>query len=206
MGRRRVTRYAELTSLLDVLFILLFASLIQAAGLMEGAAQKQQAAKSAEAKAAKPEPAALPPDAGPPPDAAPPASHQALRKKAMEKLMRSMGDRQVIYARVSAQARLTAIERQEGGVMQKQTLDVPLLEKVDDPDVAVVYVGDRSKDLRLCSRVRVSLGLQDLSDRLIVVAVETALAEMPVALVEGLRRDRDRCFLDERGVSVLVTP
>ena len=204
MRRRRVTRYAELTSLLDVLFILLFASLIQAAGMVEGSAEEPK--PTPKAKVAKPTSLKLPPDAGTPVDAAPPATHQVLRKKALEELMKSMGDRQVIYVRVSSAGMLTAIEQQQGGAMRKHVVDVALLERVPDPDVAVAYVGDRQKDLRLCTRVRVTLGLADLSDRLVVVAAESALQDLPVALVDGLRRDQERCFLDEHGVSVLVTP
>jgi biopolymer transport protein ExbD len=202
--RRRVTRYAELTSLLDVLFILLFASLIQAAGMVEGAAEGKGVPEDDEQAPSQPETITV--DAGPPADAAPPPSHRALRQRALEELMKSMGDRKVIYVRISSAGTLTAIERSDGGQMRRQELDVALLERVPDPDVEVVYVGDRSTDLRLCTRVRVTLGLDDLVDRLVVVAADASLGELPVALVDGLRRDQERCFIDERGVSVLVTP
>lgn len=204
MRRRRVTRYAEMTSLLDVLFILLFASLIQAAGLVEGAAEQPEDEPEPE-QVAKPPPAP-PIDAGPPVDAAPPPSHQVLRTRALDEVMRSMGDRAVIYVRISADGVLTAIERSDGGDVHAVPVNVSLLERVADPDIGAVYSGDRSPDLRLCTRVRVTLGLQDLADRLVVVASEAAVGELPIALVDGLRRDTDRCYLDERGVSVLVTP
>ena len=201
--RNRV-RYSELTSLLDVLFILLFASLIQAAGMVSAAELDDTRAQTPAPTPTTSAPNQPPPDAAPSADAAPPPTHVEIKQRALDELMKSMGDRSVIYVRVSAAGLLTAIERDGDGVVDTVPLSIPLLERVADPDIAVVYLGEQSPELSLCSRVRVVLGLRDLADHLVVFVPDAPLDQLPVALVDGLRRDQERCLTGEGGVGVLV--
>jgi len=189
--RRRVTRYAELTSLLDVLFILLFASLIQAAGVVSKAEE---------------EPPAVAPPVEPPPEPVRTSDHAELRQRAIDELTRSIGSRSAVYARISGDGTLTAIERDHGATTQRLEVATPLLTPVDDPNVRVVYLGERRPEWRLCTRIRVTLGLADLHDRLVVFALDAPLAMSPVALVEGLRADEEHCFADEGGIAIVLPP
>ena len=85
-------------------------------------------------------------------------------------------------------------------------LDSPLLEHSPDPDIALAYLGDRAAELRICRIVAVHLGLADLANHLVILAPEKALADLPHALVEGLRRDVERCLRDQQGLAVIVDP
>jgi hypothetical protein len=190
--RRRVTRYAELTSLLDVLFILLFAALIQAAGIVSAATEPVE-----------PEPEPVAPTEPAQPAA---AEHAELKQRAIDELTRSIGERAGVYARISRDGVLTAIEREHAGGAQRLDVDTPLVEVSDDADVGLIYLGERRPEWRLCTRIRVTLGVPDLSDRLVVFALDAPLTELPVALVEGLRADQEACFTAERGVAMVVPP
>jgi hypothetical protein len=155
--------------------------------LIRGAAVQQ------EAEAAKaPKPIVQPPQ--PPPDLA------ALKTQAIAMIDKSLADRRPVVARVSAAGSLIAIEG-DGG---KRTVDVPLLEEVRDPDVMVAYLGDRSADLRLCAQIALRLGVQDLAAYLVIVAPERPLADLPHALYDGLRRDAERCLVEQRGIAAVV--
>jgi hypothetical protein len=77
---------------------------------------------------------------------------------------------------------------------------------VPDPDVVLVYLGDRHDGPHLCSLLRLHLGASDLSETLIIVAPDAPLADLPVALARGLQRDAERCLADQRGVAVIVDP
>jgi hypothetical protein len=182
--RRRSLRPPDLTSLFDVLFILVFVSLVNAG-------MNQQ--KVDEAEAAKPRP--TPPA---PPVPLPPPSVIALHDEALAEL----GARPVLIARVSIDGVLTAVEA-DG---KRVAMDVPLIEHVADPDVAIAYLGDRSAELRVCRQAALHLGVPDLSPYLVIVTPEAALADLTVALVSGLRRDADRCLAEQHGVAVVVDP
>lgn len=185
MSRRRtrhIPRPPDLTSLFDVLFIVVFAVLIR------GAAVQQEAA----ATTAKP--VVVPPVPQPPPDVA------ALRARAVATITDSLAERRAVVARVSAAGNLTSIEL-DGRTI---TVDIPLLEQVRDPDILVGYLGDRSADLRVCKQVALHLGLADLTAYLVIVAPERPLADLPHALHDGLRRDADRCLGEQRGIAAVV--
>lgn len=179
---RHVRRPPDLTSLFDVLFIVVFAVLIRGAAIQQ------------EAEAAKAPKPVVP---GPPP---PPPDLAQLKTKAIAAIDESLADRRPVVARVSAAGALIAIESDDA----KRTVDIPLLEQVRDPDVLVAYLGDRSADLRLCSQIALHLGVPDLAAYLVIVAPERPLADLPHALYDGLRRDADRCLVEQRGIAAVV--
>jgi hypothetical protein len=182
---RHVRRPPDLTSLFDVLFIVVFAVLIR------GAAVQQEA----EAQA-KPKPAPVAPPE-PPPDLA------ALRERALAAVASSVAERQPLVARISSDdGKLVGLEIAD----KKFALDVALLEHSPDPDVAVAYLGDRSADQRLCRVATLHLTVPDLAAFLVIVAPDKPLADLPHALHDGLRRDAERCFADHKGIAVVIGP
>ncbi|HLU67851.1 MAG TPA: hypothetical protein VKZ63_16315 [Kofleriaceae bacterium] len=211
MRRRPLVQYSSLTSLLDVMFILVFASLIHGASLE--ARERERAAAEAEAReerrqaeldrlrreadAGPPEPATAEPAA---PEA--PPDGRALHRAALSELVASFERREPVIARVTEDGRLRQIE----SAGETIPLALPLVERDPDPDVALRYLGDRSEDLRLCNLVRLQLGTDDLSRHLVIVAPDAPLERLSVALARGLRRDADRCAPDLAGVAVLVDP
>jgi biopolymer transport protein ExbD len=181
--RRRVHYTPDLTSLLDVLFIIVFVALIRAS------AAKQVAAEPA------PEP--LPPQ--PPP---PPAEVVQLRAAALANLTADLGGRAPLVVRVDAEGKITALETGT----DKRTLDVPLLEISSDPDAAIAYLGDRSAELRVCRIAAVHLGVPDLTKHLVIVAPAVPLADLKRALHRGLHDDLLRCLAEQHGIATIVDP
>jgi hypothetical protein len=179
--RRHVRVPPDLTSLFDVLFIVIFAALIRAA-----AAQAQVAAET------KPPPA-------PPPIALDPAS---LRARAIANVDAALRTRPAIVVRVSAAGKITALESAD----KKLALDTPLVEPSADPDVALAYIGDRSADLRLCRIAALDLGIRELASYLVIVAPDRRLADLPHALFDGLHRDLDRCIVEQHALATIVEP
>jgi len=194
--RRRSNQPESLTSLLDCLFILIFAVLVHLAAMGE------------QARAAEPAVAAtpVPPDAdagvAAPAPASPPAGHTALRQRALVELTRALEGRTAVVARVSPDGTLRALELGDRTVQ----LSVPLLERVPDPDIALAYLGDRSAELRVCRVAALRLGTGDLARYLVVIAPDVPLSNLTVALVAGLRRDAERCLAEQQGVAVVVDP
>ncbi len=182
-ARRHVHRPPDLTSLLDVLFILVFASLVGTAALRQAAADKPPPPKPA---------APAPPP--PPPDIA------ALRTRALADLGAQIASRTPLVVRVSATGTVEAIEV-DG---KRIALDTPLLEHSPDPDVALAYLGERSAELRVCRIAAVHLGVADLARYLVIVAPAVPLADLPHALHQGLYRDLDRCLAEQRGLATIV--
>jgi hypothetical protein len=185
-SRRQGYRKPDLTSLFDVLFIIIFAALIRAA-----------AVENAAAKAAEP----APPPPKPTAPATPPAVAQ-LQAAALADLNTQLAARTPLVIRVSAAGVVTQVEA-DGKVL---ALDVPLLEHSPDPDVALSYLGDRSAELRLCRVAAVHLGATDLTRYLVIVAPAAPLADLPHALHTGLHRDLDRCLTEQHGLASLVDP
>jgi len=173
--RRRAPRPQSLTSMIDVLFILLFASLATAA---------------ASANSPPPVEPTPPAELTPPqPDASPvaPSDYASAREVGIETAAARLAGKPAVVLRVSEAGSLRAIETGVGSVLE---LDVPLVEEVADRDVALAYIGDRSPELQLCP---IAARLVPIDGRLIVIAPERPLADLPVALVAGMRRDIDRC-------------
>jgi len=177
--RRHVRMPPDLTSLFDVLFIVIFAALIRAAAVEKAAAQ-----------------AAVPPPRPP----VKLASAQ-LQAAALADLGKQLAARPYVVVRISGGS-IKALELGD----QLSTLDTPLLEHSPDPDVAIAYLGDRAAELRICRVVTVHLGLPDLSSHLVIIAPDQHLPDLPHALYEGLRRDIDRCLADQQALAVLVDP
>jgi hypothetical protein len=180
--RRHVRVPPDLTSLFDVLFIVIFAALIRAAAV----------------QAAAPVVVVPPAEAKPPPAPLDPAT---LKARALAQIDAAMQARPEIVVRVSAAGKITAIEAPD----KKLALDTPLVEPSADPDVGMTYIGDRAADLRLCRVVVLDLGV-DLAKYLVIVAPDRRLEDLPHALFEGLHRDIDRCTEDQHGVAALVEP
>jgi hypothetical protein len=196
-GRPLPAQSGSLTSLLDVMFLLMFAALINAG------ARAPDEAEAAPPPTASPSASAPAADAGAP-DAGkkPSPAFDAARRRALDDLARAAQSRAAVVARVSADGVLRALDR-GGDVVQ---LGTPLVERVPDPDVALAYLGDRSAELRVCAIVARSLSVSDLRDHLVVVVPDAPLADLPIGLVEGLRRDAVRCLEEQRGFAVLVDP
>jgi len=185
-SRRLGYRKPDLTSLFDVLFIIIFAALIRAAAVENAAAKAQQPPPP------KPKPAA---------PATPPAVAQ-LQKAALADVNAQLAARSPLVIRVSAKGVVTAIE---AGAKQIK-LDVPLLEHSPDPDVALSYLGDRSADMRLCRIAAVHLGAADLAAYLVIIAPAAPLVDLPHALHTGLHRDLGRCTTEQKTIASLVDP
>jgi hypothetical protein len=181
---RRARRYAhaapDLTSLLDVLFILVFAALIRTAAVQQAAAKP-----------------------APPPPLTPAVklASAELQARALSDLGKELAGRPYVVVRVSAEGKITSLELGD----KTSPLDTPLLEHSPDPDIGLSYLGERSAELRMCRIVTVHLGLPDLSKHLVIISPDKRLADLPHALYEGLRRDIDRC-LEQKGLAVLVDP
>jgi hypothetical protein len=183
-----------------VLFIVIFAALIRAAAVQHAAA----------AQTAKPAPPA-------PPSAPVKLEVAQLHAQAVANVSDDIASRPTVIVRISAAGSITAIERVTVDKastassnallpLPAETLESPLLEHSPDPDIALAYLGDRAADLRVCRVVAVHQQLSDLNSFLIIFAPDKPLADLPHALVEGLRRDVERCLHDQQGLAVIVDP
>ena len=180
-GRRHFRMPPDLTSLFDVLFIVIFAALIRAAAAQQAAAQPP------------------PPKPLPPPVVLDPAT---LHARAVASVDKDLAARPAVVVRVSNAGTVTAIEA-DG---KSTPLDVPLLEHSADPNVALAYLGERSVELRVCRIAGVHLPALDLQRVLVIVAPAQRLADLPHALFEGLHRDIDRCLVEQHALAVIVEP
>jgi len=179
MRRRARQPPPDLTSLFDVLFIVIFAALIRAAAVQQAAAQ----------------PAPVPPR--PPPQ---PMDPRSLQARALVDLDKQLAAKPAIVVRVSAAGTISAIES-EGKTI---ALDVPLLEH--DPKVKLAYLPDRSVELRVCNVAALHLGVADLSKHLVILAPDKPVVDLREKLFDGLARDVDRCLVEQRGIAVVVAP
>lgn len=190
-----------MTALVDIVFIVLFATLVSSVGLVrapdETAVPETVSEETAPAETVSEQTVPAVPAA--------PASHDALRERALDQLSRALSGRRGHFVRVSQSGQVTAIETESAGGIERRSMAVPLVARVADPDVVLEYLGDRSADLRLCALVARELGLDNLEDELVIVVPEAALAELPLALARGLLSDVDRCRA-QQGIAVLVGP
>jgi len=180
--RRHVRRPPDLTSLFDVLFIVIFAALIRATAVEHAAAH---------------------PPAPPRPSApvVPPAV-AALRQRALADLDAQLASRTALVVRITKDGTIDALDV-DG---KRLALDAPLLEHSPDPDVVLAYLGDRSAELRVCRIAALHLGTAELSRYLVILAPALPLADLPHALFDGLHRDLDRCLTEQHGLAALVDP
>lgn len=180
--RRWVPPPPSLTSLLDVLFILVFAALVQLA-----------------ARQAPTEAAAAPPPPAPPPA---PLANAALRQAAIDATTTQLAGAPLLVARIAADGTLAALER-DG---DRRALPVPLLAADADPDVGVAYAGDRAPAQRVCALLAAAFGLATLRDTVVVIAPAAPRAALPVALVAGLERDAERCHPEQHALALVLYP
>jgi hypothetical protein len=207
MARRRARpRIPELTSLLDVLFILVFAALIQA---------RSAAEPPDEAIAIPVAPPSGPVDAGVPAPALPDAGPGDADRRAREVIARTAGPflrsiqgRPTVLVGVSGAGHIVSITPQTArGVPQPaQEIRINLLRESEDPDVKVAYRGMLEKDHRICEIVRRELGVADLGRALILIATDEPLAKLRFGLVRGLENDAATCQDDAGGFGVLLDP
>lgn len=183
--KRRVRRPPDLTSLFDVLFIVVFVALIRAA-----------AAEHAVAEATVEPPAPVKPVAPVPLETA------ALKKQALANVASELAGRTMVVMRIDERGVITELET-DG---KKLPLDVPLLVPDPDPTIRVAYQGDKSAQLRACRIAALQLGLPDLAKHLVIFAPARARNDLPHALVTGLDRDLTRCLEDQRAIATLVEP
>jgi hypothetical protein len=180
--RRHVRRPPDLTSLFDVLFIVVFAALIRAAAVENAAAHPPPL----------PRPRA--------PEIAPAVA--ALRQRALADLDAALAARTPLVVRITAGGTIEALEV-DG---RRIALVAPLLEHSPDPTARVTYAGDRSAELQICRIAAQHLGTAELSRYLVIMAPAVALADIPEALFYGLHRDLDRCQTEQHGLAALVDP
>lgn len=193
---RRAIRAPDMTSLFDVLFILVFVSLVNV-GVNHTAAEeaeaktKQAEAALASAQASASAAASAAPSARPSasvaPSSAPPPVDLSARSA-------------TILVRIDKDGVLRAIER-DGNVVD---VNEPLLMKVDDPDVAFEYRGDRSRDHRICAIVVDKLGLAELSHFIVIITTPESDAMTNLILGRGINNDRLRCADEQKGFAVLA--
>ena len=182
-ARRHVRRPPDLTSLFDVLFIVVFAALIRAAAVENAAAHPP----------APPRPRA--PET--PPEVA------ALRQRALSELQAGFAGLAPLVVRVTRDGTIDGLDVDGARVR----LVVPLLERDPSPDVRLRYGGDRNADLRVCRIAARQLGTAELPRYLVIVAPAVPLDDLPQALYLGLRRDLEHCRSDQRAAAaVLVDP
>jgi len=181
---RHVRRPPDLTSLFDVLFIVVFAALIRAAAVENAAARP-------------PTPAAAPPRApGPPPEIA------ALRQRALADFASELANRPPLVVRISAHGTVESIEA-DGKRVAAAT---PLLEPSADPEFGVSYLGDRAADLRICRMAALYLGTAQLARYFVIMAPAVPLVDLPHAVRHGLDRDLIRCLTEQHTIATLVDP
>jgi hypothetical protein len=180
-ARRHVRRPPDLTSLFDVLFIIVFAALIRAAAVERAAAPT-------------PSPPRPPAPAVPPPVA-------ALRQRALADLDAALAARTPLVVRVTRDGTIDALEV-DG---KRVALVVPLLEPSSDPALRVAYASERSAERQVCRIAARQLGAADLGRYLVIVAPAVERNDLPEALLEGLEHDLGRC-VDQHGIATLVYP
>jgi hypothetical protein len=204
MRRRDSRRPPDLTSLFDVLFIVIFAALIRAAAVENAAARS-------------PAPPALP---------VIPPTIAALHQRALADLGADLAARTPLVVRIAvggagggtgtgaSPGTGTGASTGAGpGLIEALEVDgqriavgAPLVDRSPDPDVALVYAGDRVAERRICHIVAARLGVRALSRYLVIMAPALPLVDLPHALHDGLHRDLDRCLSEQHGLAALVDP
>ncbi len=219
--RRRRKRAAELTPLIDVLFILLFASLIQArsAGVSTGEKRAPDDGDPAALDAglagadAAPIDAALR-DAGADPgtDAgAPSSSHLAQSRQLAENMARAVKNRDTYLVEITHEGYVVTIAQwSEGRERRREALRYRLLRPVlpGESNREFEYLGMTNPDARICKlvRQRFPTAPDGLAEALVTVVVDVPLDDLPRALDRGIRGDLAGCFADGKALGILIEP
>jgi hypothetical protein len=180
---RHVRRPPDLTSLFDVLFIVVFAALIRAAAVENAAAH---------------------PVPEPPRPRAPetPPAVAALRQRALANIDADLAARTPLVVRISRDGTLESIEA-DGA---QHRLVAPLVERSPNPELRLAYSGDVSPQQRVCRIAAREVGAADLSRYLVIMVPAVALNDLPESLHDGLYRDLKRCRDEQNGEAALVDP
>jgi len=187
--RRRTQPAGSLVSLLDVLFILVFASLVQSH------ARGSVAAETVTSAAPVPVPVA-------PPVPAPPQPLAHLRDAAVAVAAQQVAGAPLIVARVGADNTLTELVWEN----QTRALASPLLEPSTDRNLPPAYHGDRSPALQVCGVIARELRVEDLTGHVVVIAPALPDQQRQVKLNEGLERDLVRCMQQQHAMALIVEP
>jgi hypothetical protein len=179
---RHVRRPPDLTSLFDVLFIVVFAALIRAAAV--------------ENAAAHPVPAPTPRAPETPPAVA------ALRQRALANIDADLAARTPLVVRISRDGTIESVEA-DGA---QHRLVAPLVERSPNPELRLAYSGDVSPQQRVCRIAAQTVGAADLSRYLVIMVPAVALNDLPESLHDGLYRDLKRCRDEQNGEAALVDP
>jgi hypothetical protein len=221
MRRRRRKRASELTSLIDVLFILLFASLVQARDTMD----REEPADAGPPDAGLPD--AGPADAGPPdagaPDAGPPdaglgdqgaspatGTHREHARRLSALVAGAVHGRDTFVVEVAATGYVVEIRHwRDGALLRRQAVQhrlvaVPPGGLSEFPE----YLGMNQPWMRLCPLVLAGLvqPQPDLGRALVVLTVDAPLGDLSLALRDGLERDAALCLQDAGGIAILLDP
>lgn len=215
MRRRRRKRAAELTALIDVLFILLFAALIQArgAGSAEPVPVAPARVDAGAADASVPDaPAAdvAPADAAPA-DAAPLRTHIDQARELAMTVARAVRGQPVYIAEVGARGELLVITRfVDGREGRRDLMQQPLVRVVPpaESDQELSYIGQEDPGQMVCSLVRARMvpGAPHLDQALIIVITAEPVESMPMVLYDGLKKEAAECFTRQRGSLFIMSP
>lgn len=220
MRRRRRQHAAELTPLIDVLFIVLFAALIQARVAMERAPAARTPIDAAPTDAAPADAGptdAAPADAGPSDagsrDAAPDAqsAHLARALAVAGEVARAAKHRDVFIVELDRDGVITAMSRwRDGQELRRDLMRERLLRSVlpVESGLEVVYRSAADPSLRICPLVRARFApdAPDLAQALVLVVVDAPRAELPLALDHALEAYVRDCFGQAGGVAILFDP
>ena len=234
MRRRRARRPAELTPLIDVLFILLFASLIQARSAIDRARADEPTASEQVADAASIDAgvdatadagvdasvdASVLVDAGAPLDAAPPTepTHLTESRELANNLAQGVYGKDAFVVEVREDGYVVALSRWSSGrEVSRQRVRHRLVRPIlpGESGVGLMYLppGDAG---RICPLVRAHIGASlrpaeqpesELSEILVLVILDVPLDDVPLALYRGLQEDLHDCFATARGIALLLQP
>lgn len=224
MRRRRPTRSPELTPLIDVLFILLFAALIQARSVVTDSqlvAEDRPAVDGDMADAgpldampdAMPDAGpvdAMPVDAGPDagPDAGtaqrPDSAYQVRSRQLASTMARSVYGRNALVVDIRSDAVVTGITNWlHGQKIGFWTFEHNLTFPDSEVRVRPREPGDPGQ---LCPFVRTGAHVDDEDEMLILVVLDKPLDELELAVSRALHEGLEDCFATARGVVVFVQP
>ncbi len=212
-----------------MLFILLFASLVQARDTIDRGDLADTLVMDAGLPDAGPAdagpPDAGPPDAGPPdagpPDAGPPDAqagddgtspatgmHRERARRLSAVVAGAVQGVDVFVVEVAATGYAVEIRRWRDGVLlhrqavQHRLVDVPPNHSSENP----AYLATNQPWQRLCPLVLASLPQPqpDLGQGLVLIIVDAPLGDLSLALWEGLKYDAAQCRQDAGGIAILL--
>jgi hypothetical protein len=225
--RRRRHRAAELTPLIDVLFILLFAALLQARTAVErgvtpadAIAEAQDAGADASASDAGADASAADAsaeagigDAGG--DAAVadagPSEHLAQSREIAARLASAVENHDVFVVEVTGDGHVTSMTRwSRGQEVRRDRVRDRLVRPVlpGESRDEFVYLGVKDRYMRVCPVVREHFELPAEAGEpyLVMVLLDVPVVDLPLSLHQGLKDDLKTCFADATGVGILLEP